>query len=198
MERNAVLKILQSIPFYTILESMGNAPQKPVYHCRIFDIYEEDIRLPDGRTVRQTRIDHKPTISAVPVDRDGNLVLIRQYRSAVGRYLLETPAGSIDPAEPVEDAVQRELAEETGYQADRLIKLFEGYLVPGYCNEYMYFYLALDLFEKKLPQDEDEVIEIRRVPVEEALRMLKKGGFEDAKTALGILMAAEYLKQNGF
>ena len=173
-----------------------NAPGL-VYRCRIFDVYEEDVRFPDGRTVRQTRIDHKPTISVVPVDREGNLILIRQYRSAIDQFLIETPAGGIDPEEPIEEAVQRELAEETGFQAGRLIKLFEGYLVPGYCNEYMYFYLALDLFEKKLPQDEDEVIEISKVPMVEALRMLKEGAFSDAKSALGITLAADYLERNG-
>jgi len=173
-----------------------NAPGL-VYRCRIFDVYEEDVPFPDGRTVRQTRIDHKPTISVVPVDREGNLILIRQYRSAIDQFLIETPAGNIDGGEAIEDAVQRELAEEIGYQAGQLIKLFEGYLVPGYCNEYMYFYLALDLFEKKLPQDEDEVIEISKIPMAEALRILESGAFADAKSALGIMLAANYLKRNG-
>lgn len=167
--------------------------KKPVYHCRIFDLYEDDVQLPDGRTVRQTRIDHKPTISAVPMDSKGNLILIRQFRSAVNGWLLETPAGSIDEGEPVEEAVQRELAEETGYCAARLVKLFEGYLVPGYCNEYMYFYLALDLSEKSLPADEDEVIETVRIPLEEALHLLETGQITDAKSALGIVLVRDYL-----
>lgn len=172
-----------------------NSNASLVYRCRIFDVYEEDVRLPDGRTVRQTRIDHKPTVSVVPVDSQGNLVLIRQYRSAIKKHLLETPAGNMDPGESVEETVQRELAEETGYQAGRLIRLFEGYLVPGYSNEFMYFYLALDLFEKRLPHDEDEVIENVKVPLQEALSMLKNGGIADAKSAVGILMAADYLKE---
>jgi ADP-ribose pyrophosphatase len=173
-----------------------NSNASLVYRCKVFDVYEEDVRLPDGRIVRQTRIDHKPTVSVVPVDREGNLVLIRQYRSAVKKHLLETPAGNMDPGESVEETVQRELAEETGYQAGRLIKLFEGYLVPGYCNEFMYFYLAVDLFEKRLPQDEDEIIEIVKIPLEEALGMLKNGGIFDAKSAVGILMTSDYLKEH--
>ncbi len=169
----------------------------PVYHCRIFDIYETDFQLPDGRTVRQTRIDHKPTIAVVPVDADGRVILLRQYRSALNQYLIEIPAGSIDSGETIEACVQRELAEEAGYQAKTLVKLFEGYLVPGYCNEYMYFYLALDLVEKRLPGDEDEIIEIQPTPMAEAMRMVRAGEIIDAKTALGIVLAERHLNNSG-
>ena len=175
---------------------MEKKPGKPVYRCRIFDVYEEDVLLPNGRKVRQTRIDHKPTVAIVPVDREGNLIMIRQYRSAVGEYLLEIPAGTMDKGEEsVEDCVRRELAEETGCGAGRILKLFEGYLVPGYCNEYMYFYLADALFEAPLPSDEDEIIETIRFPLKEAVRMVHDGSVIDSKTALGIILANEYLEK---
>ncbi len=165
-------------------------PDTPVYQCRIFSVFEEDVTLPNGRVSRQSRIDHKPCIAVVPIDADGQIILIRQYRHATRQFLLEIPAGNMDVGgEAVEDCVQRELAEEIGYQAKRLIKLFEGYLVPGYCNEYMHFYLAMDLFPASLPPDDDEDIEIMRVSREEAVQMIENGQICDSKTALGLLLA---------
>lgn len=169
-------------------------PQKPIYECRIFRVFEEEVTLPNGRISRQSRIEHQPCIAVVPIDESGQIVLIRQYRHAVGQFLLEIPAGGLNAAkESIEDCVQRELAEETGYGAKRLIKLFAGYLVPGYCNEYMHYYLARDLFPAPLPPDDDEDIEVVRVSREEARKMINNGEICDSKTALGLLMALEYL-----
>lgn len=169
----------------------------PVYQCRIFSVFEEDVTLPNGRISRQSRIDHKPCIAVVPVDREGHLILIRQYRHATGQHLLEIPAGNMDKSEEsVEDCVQRELAEEIGYRAGRLMKLFAGYLVPGYCNEYMHYYLAMDLYEAPLPPDDDEDIETVRVSLEKAKTMIQDGTICDSKTALGIMMADAFLKCN--
>jgi len=166
----------------------------PVYTCRIFKVFEEEVALPNGRVSRQSWIDHKPCIAVVPVDRDGQLILIRQYRHATRQWLLEIPAGNRDVAEEsIEACVQRELGEEIGYQAKRLVKLFEGYLVPGYCNEYMHYYLAMDLFAAPLPPDDDEDIETIRVSQQEARKMLQNGTICDSKTALGIMMALERL-----
>ncbi|MDD5168183.1 MAG: NUDIX hydrolase [Syntrophales bacterium] len=166
----------------------------PVYECRIFRVYEDDVTLPNGRTSRQSWIEHNPCIAAVPVDSDGRIILIRQYRHATRQILLEITAGNMDkPGESVEECVQRELAEEIGFQARHLVKLFEGYLLPGYCNEYMYYYLAMDLFPSSLPPDEDEDIEILRVSHEEAMTMIKDGQICDSKTALGIMMALKHL-----
>jgi ADP-ribose pyrophosphatase len=165
-----------------------------VYHSRVFDVFEGDIRLPDGRIVRQSWIDHRPCIAVVPMNDEGNVVLISQYRHATGGMLVEIPAGNMDREnETAEECVQRELAEEAGFQAGRLIKLFEGYLVPGYCNEYMHFFLALDLRPAPLPADEDEFIRTMTVPFDEAVRMIREKEIVDVKTALGIQMARAYL-----
>ena len=99
--------------------------RKLIYHCRVFDVYEGDAQLPDGRIFKQSWIDHRPCIAVVPVNSDGNLVLIRQYRHATGGMIVEIPAGNMDrDGESVEDCVQRELAEEIGFRAGRLIPLF--------------------------------------------------------------------------
>lgn len=166
----------------------------PVYKSRIFEVYEEEVRMPDGRNVMQSRIEHRPTVSAVPIDPDGRILLIRQYRSAVRDFLLEIPAGTFDEGESPEECVQRELAEETGFRAGSLTKIYEGYLAPGYVDEYMYFFLAEDLTESPLPADEDEFIETVRIPFAEALSLIREGKIRDAKTALGILLAAKLLR----
>lgn len=173
----------------------GTLNSRLVYNCRVFDVYEGDVRLPDGRISKQNWIDHRPCIAVVPVNPEGRLILIRQYRHATGGMIVEIPAGNMDrKGEGVEACVQRELAEEIGFQAGRLIQLFEGYLVPGYCNEYMYFYLALDLQPASLPGDEDEYIRVMTVSFAEARKMIRQKQIIDAKTALGIQMAREYLK----
>ncbi|MCX5857333.1 MAG: NUDIX hydrolase [Deltaproteobacteria bacterium] len=169
-----------------------------IYHGRVFDVYEGEVCFPNGRKSRQSWIDHKPCIAVVPVNDAGKLILIRQYRPATCRVLTEIPAGSIDKGEETPEAcAQRELAEEIGFQAKGLVKLFEGYLVPGYSNEYMHFFLAFDLFPLALPPDEDEFIETLEVSFTEAEAMIQTGQIIDAKTALGIVLAAAWLKQRG-
>lgn len=169
-----------------------------MYHGRVFDVYEGEVCFPNGRKSRQSWIDHTPCIAVVPVTDAGKLILIRQYRHATRQVITEIPAGAIDKGEEsVEVCAQRELAEEIGFQAKQLVKLFEGYLVPGYGNEYMYFFLARELFRLHLPPDEDEFIETLTVSFEEAEAMIKTRQIIDVKTALGICMAAAWLKQQG-
>ncbi|MDR2431976.1 MAG: NUDIX hydrolase [Candidatus Margulisbacteria bacterium] len=164
----------------------------PVYSCRIFDIYETELTLPNGRTVKQTRIIHPPSVAVVALNEKKEVLLLSQYRGAVQADLLEIPAGSIDRGETPEQAARRELAEETGFGAQKLALLFAGYSLPGYCNEYMYYYLATELYPQKLPGDDDECITVKPEPFAEALRLLEAGKIIDAKTALGLLLAAKH------
>jgi ADP-ribose pyrophosphatase len=168
-----------------------------VYHSRVFDTFEGDIRLPDGRVARQSWIEHRPCIAVVPLTPEGDIVLIDQYRHATGGMLVEIPAGNMDREnETVEECVQRELAEETGFGAGRLVKLFEGYLVPGYCTEYMHFFLALDLHPATLPADDDEYIRTMTVPFVAAFQMIREKKIIDVKTCLGIHLACAYLGES--
>jgi ADP-ribose pyrophosphatase len=169
-----------------------------MYHSRVFNVFEGDVFFPNGRKSRQSWIDHKPCIAVVPVTDTGKLILVRQYRHATRQVITEIPAGALDKGEEsVEACAQRELAEETGFQAKQLVKLFEGYLIPGYGNEYMYFFLARDLFRLQLPPDEDEFIETLTVSFEEAEAMIETQQIIDVKTALGICLATAWLKQQG-
>ena len=166
-----------------------------VYQCKIFDVWEEEYDLPDGRLTRQSWINHNPTVAIVAINGKKEILLIKQYRIAVKKNLLEIPAGSMNVAEESADlCAQRELAEETGFKAGTLIKLFEGYLLPGYCNEYMYFFLANDLIHAPLTPDEDEFIENMPVSFAHARALIKNGAIIDAKTVLGIMLAENYLK----
>jgi ADP-ribose pyrophosphatase len=175
----------------------GGRQSTLVYRGPVFNLYEDDVELPNGRVVRRSRVEHRPTIGVVPYIGDGQIVLIRQHRHAVGTSLIEIPAGTMDKGdESPEDCVQRELAEEAGYRAGRLVKLFGGYLVPGYADEFMHFYMAFDLIEAPLPPDEDEFIETMTCPLTDALRMVRDGRIVDSKTALALLLAADYLREN--
>ncbi len=176
---------------------MAQPKKKLMYRCKIFDVWEEEVSLPDGKTTKQNRIDHKPTVAIIAVNDKKEILLIKQYRSAVSKDLLEIPAGTIDrDSETPLLCAKRELAEETGFQAKKFIKLFEGYLLPGYCNEYMYFFLAQGLFPAPLPPDDDEFIEVVPTGFTRARKMIKNGKIIDAKTALGIILAANYVQKD--
>jgi len=168
-----------------------------MYKCKIFDVWEEYVPLPTGKSIKQSWIDHKPTVAVVALNDKNEVLLIKQYRNAVKKHLLEIPAGTLDNLEesPVACA-QRELAEETGFKAASLMKLYEGYLLPGYCNEYMYFFLAQDLISAPLPPDEDEFIETIPTKLPSAQEMLKTGEIIDAKTALAIFLTENFFRQN--
>jgi len=170
--------------------------QKPVYSCRVFDIYEDEFTLGNGKKVKQTRIDHNPSVAIVAINEQNEVILFSQYRGALKQNLLEIPAGSIDkgPESPV-DSARRELAEEAGFNAKKLIPLFSGYSLPGYCNEFMHYFLALELYPEKRDADEDEDIEVKALPFEQALKMVYSGKITDAKTALGLILAKAYLER---
>lgn len=176
---------------------MNNDEANLIYQCKIFSVYEEKVALPDGRSVTQSVINHKPTVAIVAVNSENNVLMIKQYRSAVKQHLMEIPAGTMDgEGESPVVCAQRELAEETGFKAKTLTKIFEGYLVPGYCNEYMYFFLATDLYYEPLTADDDEFIEVFSTSFSIAKKMLQKGEIIDAKTALGLIMAENHIEQS--
>ena len=136
-------------------------------------------------------IEHPGVAAIVPIDADGNVVFVRQYRLAVGDVMLEIPAGVLDPGESPEDGAQRELREETGMRAGKLTPLGREFFVsPGISTEWIRLFLAQDLQDAPLDPDEDEDIVIERVPLAEAVRMVERGELRDAKTITGILLAA--------
>lgn len=169
---------------------------KQVYSCKILKVWEEDVALPNGKKVRQSWIDHKPTVAILPVNEQGEVLLIKQYRVPTRQNLLEIPAGSFDDdGESASDCAQRELAEETGYRAGKMTQLFAGYLLPGYCNEFMYFFLAENLRYDPRTPDDDEFIEVFPVSLAKADEWVKSGELFDVKTVLALMLARDYFQR---
>ena len=126
----------------------------------------------------------------IPVFDDGTVALVRQYRHPAVRYLLEAPAGTLADRERPEAGAARELEEELGLVAERLEKLSEFFVSPGFLEEKMCVYLATGLTEGKQLLDEDEILEVVRLPIAEALEMITSGEIQDAKTIIGLMLAA--------
>ena len=153
----------------------------------------ERLVLPDGtETVRDT-LYHPDSVAILPLDDDGNVVLVRQYRSAAGRELLELPAGVIEGDEPPVDAARRELREETGFDANELVALGSFFASPGSMTERLHSFLARGLFPNPLAPDDDERITLERLPFDEAVRMARAGELNDAKTLASLLLAAPHV-----
>lgn len=134
---------------------------------------------------------HPGSAVVVPVFDDHTVALVRQYRHAAGEYLLEIPAGSLENGEDPQAAALRELEEEIGYRAGKLEKLAEFYVSPGFLTEKIHLFLASELTESAQKLDDDEIVEIVRVPIPEALDMIHKGAIQDAKSMVGLLLANE-------
>ncbi len=168
--------------------------KKQAYTCKIFTVWEENILLQNDKITRQSWIEHRPTVAVTAVNQKDELLLIRQYRNACKQTLWEIPAGTMDHGnESPAVCAGRELAEETGYRAEKLTGLFAGYLLPGYCNEFMYFFLAQDLVYEPLKPDDDEFIEVIPTSFAQADKLIKSGEIVDAKTVLGIMLTQKHM-----
>lgn len=161
---------------------------------RAFKIRRDHLKTPDGRETKFEIIEHGGSVIIVPVDADGNLLFVRQYRHAAGMDLLELPAGTRDGDEPYEECAAREIREETGMEAGRLQKVGEFYLAPGYSTEFMVVYIATDLRHNPLEADDDEFLEVEKIPVQEAFEMAHHGEMPDAKSLAALLLSEPYLK----
>jgi ADP-ribose pyrophosphatase len=129
----------------------------------------------------------------VPIDDDGNVLFVRQYRHAAGADLLELPAGTRNGDEPYETCAAREMREETGMAAGVLQRVGEFYLAPGYSTEYMVVFVARQLRSDPLPSDADEFLTVEKIPLAAALRMSEEGRVPDAKSLAALLVARPHL-----
>ncbi len=170
----------QELPFPAVIESRR-------VHDGFLGLRVDRLRFADGRESVQDVIEHPGGITVVAFDPDGMLLMVRQYRHPAGRYLLELPAGTMDPDETPEVCAERELQEETGYRPGDLRKLGGFYLAPGYDAEYQHVFYASQLTESKLEGDE-ETLSLERYDFQEALQMVSDGRIEDAKTAGALLL----------
>ena len=141
-------------------------------------------------TYKREVVHHSGSAVIIPIHDDGTVVLVRQYRHPAVRYLLEAPAGTLADRERPEAGAARELEEELGLLAARLEKLSEFFVSPGFLEEKMWVFLATDLTEGKQKLDHDEILDIVRLPLAEALEMITSGEIQDAKTIIGLMLAA--------
>jgi len=165
---------------------------KKVFEGRVFDVTVDTVRE-HGETYLREVVHHKGSAVILPAFDDGTIALVRQYRHPAVKYLLELPAGTLDDQERPEDGAARELEEELGMRAGRLEKLSEFFVSPGFCEEKMWLYLATEMTACEQKLEDDEFIEIVRVPIDRALQMITDGEIEDAKTIIGLLLAAPRL-----
>src|SRR5256886_15667069 len=147
---------------------------KEVFRGRVFDITVDTIREGD-KTYQREIVHHPGSAVIVPIFDDGTIALVRQYRHPAVRYLLEVPAGTLKRGEVPEEGAARELEEEVGFVAGRLQKLSEFFVSPGFCEEKMWIYLATELTETKQQLEDDEILEVSRVPFSQALGMITTG-----------------------
>jgi ADP-ribose pyrophosphatase len=173
-------------------ETIGS---EKVYDGRALHIRRDHVRLPDGRTTDWEVVEHPGSVVILPVDQDGNLLFVRQYRHAAGLDLLELPAGTRDGQdEPPITCAGREVREETGMAAGCIEEIGKFYLAPGYSTEYMYVFLATDLRHDPLDPDADEFLKVERIPVQQALEMAARGDLPDAKSLAALFLAAPRLE----
>lgn len=150
----------------------------------------DTIELENGKQVTRETVEHAGVAAMVPLDSDGCVIMVRQYRISAGKTMLEIPAGVMDPGETPEQTAQRELREEIGCRAGTLTKLAQFYVSPGISSEVIHLFLAEDLAVDRIDGDEDEDIVVQKVPLSTAVLMAEHGEFEDAKTLAGVLLAA--------
>ena len=168
---------------------------EPLFQGRAFKIRRDYLKTPDGRETKFDIVEHGGSVIIIPMDNEGNLLFVRQYRHAAGMDLLELPAGTRDGDEPFEECAAREIREETGMEAGKLQKVGEFYLAPGYSTEFMVVFLATDLKDNPLQADEDEFLEVERIPIKQAFVMVERGEVPDAKSLAALLLARPFLSQ---
>ncbi len=165
---------------------------KVVYKGRVFGVRQDRVVEPGGGVVTRDVVAHSGSVVLLPVFPDGRVLLVRQYRHAVGRFLWELVAGRIEPGEKLLAAARRELLEETGYSAKRYRKLLDVFPTPGFVSERMAVYAAEELRRGPAQPDSDERITTRKFSLSQLERMMRRGTLRDAKSIAGILYYARF------
>ena len=160
-----------------------------IFEGRVFSVTVDTVR--EGElTYQREVVHHGGSAVIVPVFDDGTVALVRQYRHPTVRYLLEVPAGTLADGERPDEGAERELQEELGLAAGRIEKLSEFFVSPGFCEEKMWVFLATELVQGEQRLEEDEILDVVRLPISEALEMITSGEIQDAKTIIALMLAA--------
>ena len=165
-----------------------------VFEGRVLNVHQDEVRREDGGTMILDIVEHRDSVTILPLDEDGNIWFIDQYRHPAREVLLELPAGVIEKGESAEECARREIREEIGMACDLVEEIGSFYLAPGYTTEFMYVFLARELYSSPLPGDEDELITVRKIPADAAMRMAEMGEIKDAKSLGALLLARTRLE----
>ncbi len=175
------------------MPSFNVVNSEPIYQGKVFRVRRDTVEMPNGHEARLDILEHDGSVVMIPVDAEGDMVFVRQYRHPTRLDLLELPAGTRRGDEPPETCAAREMREETGLAAGHLEQLGAFYLAPGYSTEFMYVFLATDLTPNPLPPDSDEFLRVEKFPVRRAMEMAEKGEIHDAKSLAALLLARNSL-----
>lgn len=164
-----------------------------IYEGKILNLKIETVELPDKKYSKREIIEHPNGVGIIPILNDKSMIMVKQYRKAVEKIMLEIPAGILDVNEEPRDAALRELEEETGYYANELKYMLEFYVSPGYSNEKIYLFLAEDLEKGEPMLDSEELLEHEIYPIEELVKMVNRGEIVDSKTIIAINLAQNFI-----
>jgi ADP-ribose pyrophosphatase len=167
-----------------------------VYQGRVVDLSVDRVKLPNGNVCDLELIRHPGAAAVVPVDSEGNVVLVRQYRYAAGRWLLEVPAGKLDGKEAPELCATREVEEEVGFKVGQLTPLGWIWTTPGFTDEQIWLFLATDLSPTEPDLQPDEILTVKKMPLAEAVELALHGEIRDAKSVCALLRAAHHLRDS--
>ena len=166
-----------------------------IYKGKIINVRKDKVLLPDGKTTSREVVEHRGGVCVVPVDENGNVTLVRQYRYPIGREVLEIPAGKREEGEDPFETARRELSEETGLEAGKYDFLGEFLATPGYCAEKFYIYLARDLTRHAQHLDEGEFLDVVSMPLKQAAELVWSKQIDDCKSVAGLLLAAKKIDE---
>jgi ADP-ribose pyrophosphatase len=167
----------------------------PPYQGRIIRVAAETVTLPNRRVTRLDVVRHPGASAVVPLKDDGTVLLIHQFRHAVGGYLYEVPAGTLAPGETPDACAMREVEEEVGYRAGRLVHLGSIVTAPGFCDEQIHLYLATRLQQSRQSLDDDEVLTVVEMPLDEAMAKIHDNTIRDAKSIAALVLAYARVKE---
>lgn len=168
---------------------------RQIYRGRVIDLNIEEVELPDGRDVTLEIIRHPGGACVLPLHDNGDVTLIRQFRHAAGGIIWEVPAGRINDGEDPETCARRELKEEAGLAAGKIFKIGEFYTTPAFCTELLHIYLASQLHPCDQELEDDEFLEVIRIPFQEALNKALQGEIKDGKTMVAILLTRRWMER---
>lgn len=157
-----------------------------IYDGRVLNVRVDDVEMPNGHRSNFEIIEHAGGVCVIARPQRDSIVLVRQYRPAIGAYLLEVPAGKLERGEDPAECAVRELREETGYRCERIQKAWSFYTAPGFCSELLHLFVAEGLSQGEATPEDNEAIDVEVVPLERALEMVDRGEIIDAKTEIAL------------